>query len=514
MTITKHQTMLILLSMLFLILFGCSPTTQTKSGTLSGSVILVNDTGDAANDPVDFSGVTVALYKPAVLDSTIARINGQFLNIGVQINQQTEFDHRLQNSVKTVTTSADGSFSISKISLGTYNLVVMKEDWGVRYFYDINIAEGSNSLESELKSSLGKTTDMRNSVDLYPVRNLSGFIYTPYVFESNHSYIVNQNVSLQGNVIFEASAYIWVNPTKSINIDDGSIATPNPGSGYARITTSYNMYNTSISVIDPDYHMFYSIDCAAIVTFEQNQMRSIITTYSQNGWEINTSGVDISNMVFKNNKTSLQCYQVENIAISNCNVISSKNMTYGGITLTSCSNTDIQNLILADCTIGVSQDNCQNADISESYFSANSVKDIFNSYYTTSNVTHCTIDNSINAIYNSGRSNTIIQYCNINSQTGIFNNQGNAIAAAYFSASLNNLYCSTYGIKTIAKFGIDFHLNATNNYWGTNNTTVIYNDLIWDQSDENPNDPEYHIYGIVDYIPIKFSKVIDAGVTP
>ncbi len=513
MIVTKCPLTLILLCLSFLFFISCSPTTQTKTGSLSGSVILVNDTDNPANEPVDFSGVTVALYRPAVLDTTISRINGQFPNIGIQINQQTEFDHRLQNPVKIITTSANGSFNLSKISLGKYNLVVMKENWGVRYFFDINITEGQNSLLSALISLSGKSEDVRNAVELYPVRSLSGYIYTPYAFETNHSYVVNENVSLQGNVIFESSSYIWVSPAKSINIDDGSVSTPAPGSDYARISTTHNMYGTSASTIDPDNQYFYSINCSAIVTFAQNQLNSIITTNSQSGWEIKTSGIDISNMVFKNNKIGLYCYFVEEVTITNCNASFSSNDLYGGIALTSCANTEMQQLIITNCSVGISQDNCQNANISQSYISAISIRGVYNTYYTTSNVTHCTIDNSINAIYNAGRSNTNVQNCNISSQIGIYNNQGNAIAAAYFTASLNNFYCTVYGIKTIAKFGVDYHLNATNNYWGTNNTSVIYNDLIWDQSDENPNDPEYHIYGIVDYLPVKFTKVIDAGVT-
>ena len=75
-------------------LFSCSTSTKPETGSLSGKVILVNDTGDPALDPVDYSGITVALYNLAYLDTTIVRINNQYPQIGVHINQETEFDHR------------------------------------------------------------------------------------------------------------------------------------------------------------------------------------------------------------------------------------------------------------------------------------------------------------------------------------------------------------------------------------------------------------------------------------
>jgi len=38
-----------------------STSTKPETGSLSGKVILINDTGDPALDPVDYSGITVAL---------------------------------------------------------------------------------------------------------------------------------------------------------------------------------------------------------------------------------------------------------------------------------------------------------------------------------------------------------------------------------------------------------------------------------------------------------------------
>jgi len=93
----------------------CSTSTKPETGTLSGKVILVNDTGDPDLDPIDYSGITVALYNLAFLDTTIIRINNQYSQIGVQINQETKFDHRYQETVIKNLTNAVGSFKLEDI---------------------------------------------------------------------------------------------------------------------------------------------------------------------------------------------------------------------------------------------------------------------------------------------------------------------------------------------------------------------------------------------------------------
>ena len=127
-----------------LLVFGltsCSSPVETPKGNLSGEVQLEGET--------DHSDITIALYDLATLDPDIVSINQEYPQIGVHINQHTEFDHRLQSPVKTTETLTDGSFEITKISTGTYNLVAMKAGFGFKYLYEITITEGDNEL-SEL----------------------------------------------------------------------------------------------------------------------------------------------------------------------------------------------------------------------------------------------------------------------------------------------------------------------------------------------------------------------------
>lgn len=96
--------MIICLLLPLLILTSCI---KPKTTSLSGTVLLENDTGDANLDPVDHAGVTIALYQPAQLDTTLTRINNEYPTTGVLISQETEFDHRLATPLKTALSGAD-----------------------------------------------------------------------------------------------------------------------------------------------------------------------------------------------------------------------------------------------------------------------------------------------------------------------------------------------------------------------------------------------------------------------
>ena len=82
------QTILTLLIICFIAFITCHKNpTAPKTGTLTGTVLLEGEQ--------DHSGITVALYKLAELDTTILRYNREYPNVGFAISQATEFDHRL-----------------------------------------------------------------------------------------------------------------------------------------------------------------------------------------------------------------------------------------------------------------------------------------------------------------------------------------------------------------------------------------------------------------------------------
>ena len=495
--------MIVVPSIAFLLL-SCSSTTQTKIGSLSGTINLVNDTGNSALDPVDFGGVTVAIYSPVVLDTTIVRLNRDYPNIGVQISQETEFDHRLQNPVKLSSTNADGSFTISKIPVGKYNIVFIKESWGVHYLYDIDISEGENLLNQQ-------GSPLRNgALEMFPIQELTGFINDSFEFKTNHNYKVIGNVNFGSSVVIYPESYIWIESGKYMSFN-ALLTTPEISSGYARITSADGMNSTNM-ISSASIQRFYAIECNQFTSFSDNRLSSIITSFSSDGWKIKTSDLTIENMILRNNAIGVQCDQVSGISVRKCNLISSNNVDKGCLVITNSDNTEIENCIALYCSVAISQNYTQNSIINNCYFKNNSIIDIYNSYQTTCSINQCSFFNSVTAIKTTGTSNSLIQYCEINGQTGIYNHNELSAGSSVFTAMNNNFNCSIYAAFTKSTFGIETHLNATNNYWGTTNISQI-NELIWDRNDEDVNDPNYYrLLGIIDFLPFKTSRIQTTGI--
>ncbi len=159
-----------------------------------GRIILVKEYA-----PMDFSGVTVALYKTAVLDTTLVRINQQYPQIGVQITQETEFDHRNFKPLKVTTTDAIGKFSFPSLTPGDYNIVILKNEWGIRYICSVKAIENENN-------NIG-------NIVLYPetIYN-SSIVSEPTTFKSDHSYFILTDVNFTSSVEFQPRAQIFINP--------------------------------------------------------------------------------------------------------------------------------------------------------------------------------------------------------------------------------------------------------------------------------------------------------------
>ena len=101
----------------------CNKTpTNPETGTLTGTVKLEGQT--------KHSGITVALYEPAELDTAIVGYNQRFPNVAFPISQATEFacppffgraclpgfrqNHRLGEVAAETKTNKDGSFKIDR----------------------------------------------------------------------------------------------------------------------------------------------------------------------------------------------------------------------------------------------------------------------------------------------------------------------------------------------------------------------------------------------------------------
>ncbi len=288
---------LLTLSILLLFsLFSCDSATKAKTGSLSGNIVLVNDTDDPAFDLIDFSGVTVALYNLAILDTTLSRINREYPHIGVQISQETEFDHRLQSPVAIVRTDESGSFDFTKVPLGDYNIVFVKESWGNRTVYNHSITQDNY-----------KTLDV---VYMYPVVELSGTIQEEFCFESLRTYEMSEDTLFLGNVNVQPDATIIVRENKRLSFA-GEI-NQDFESGYWKVTSASSYFDTHKAPHIYEYDMlnfsYSNIDVA---------VQRLILEYSTNGIKSNSSNFTLNNSILRKCSSSVASLSAEHSNVSN-----------------------------------------------------------------------------------------------------------------------------------------------------------------------------------------------------
>jgi len=296
----------IVLAVLLLLLgFSCSESTSPKTGKLSGRVVLVNDTGDTSLDPVDFSGVTVALYELAVLDSSIVRINQEYPHIGVQISQETEFDHRLQNPVAVVISDADGNYEFTKIPYGDYNLSVMKQGWGFRYLYNIEVTDSRSDNTLRFISPQGSTpqeqsssnnhNNSRRQVTLYPETSLAQTVASSIIFKQDHVYLAPSDVTVLSDVVIEGGTVIALAEGTRI-VFHGNVTYEGTGK-FVRFTS-----HDSVDSLPSGHRVEPKLFDKAFFngSYDYN-LSNVIFEYSMNGFGVGGGSFSLSQSILRRN---------------------------------------------------------------------------------------------------------------------------------------------------------------------------------------------------------------------
>lgn len=260
---------------------SCSSSTKPKTGTISGRVMLVNDTGNPSLDPLDFSGVTVALYNQDVLDTTLIRLNNEYPQIGVSITQQTEFDHRNQDPIAVTETDLEGHFIIDEIVPSTYNVVVMKQGWGCKCFYNVEISGDSNI-----------TLNSNDPVVLEPETILNGYIDSSISFLTDKVYRITDDTTIIGPVVIQQGTLILVDPGKRLNIFSDQLQIT--GEQSWRVSSSHKFYDIGVQQeIHPFGRVFFRSDVLEIV------IRNMIMEYATDGLVLTGKGSQLTNCIIR-----------------------------------------------------------------------------------------------------------------------------------------------------------------------------------------------------------------------
>jgi hypothetical protein len=469
-----------------LISFGCKTT--PKLGSLIGTVTLLNDTGDSNYDPVDYSGVSVAIYQKAILDTTLVRLNDTYPQIGSPVCQQTDFDHRDSNPLYQTTTAGDGSFSIQDIEPGTYNVALLKENWGVRYYYEVEI-------QQDEKRNLGTVT-------LYPVLDYSATVLGETTFYSDHTYVVTDIANFISAVTIEPRARIYMAAGSSVKV--------------------FGEVHTSPSIDIRDAWKFLA---------EEGMYSTVPTSITSSEYytsvEFYHSPVNLNNGVFfhvaNNVATIADISELSNIVIRKCGAglaiaqgtASINNLTVGdginyGVNVNSMSSgqTVISNSIIKNMADGVKFNITGTFDVNNSYFQNN-----YNAVVAmscTGSITHnCFYYNYFDVAQSMVPINTDISYNNF-----YLSRIYGVLPSKHALINNNNFYRTNGNFITIFAPGfppnnsyVTSDLNATLNYWGVSNV----DDYILDANDNAsyPDDPcAFHVI----YLPRRNGIVSSAGI--
>ena len=488
-TVLKTHSWIILSLIVLIFAFLCnSCSTKANKGTISGTVTLFNDIPDYyIENPMDFSGVTVALYKTAVLDTTLVRINQQYPQIGVQITQETEFDHRNFKPLKVTTTDPIGKFSFTSLSPGDYNLVIWKNEWGIRYICSVKAIENENN-------NIG-------NIALYPetIYN-SPIVSESTTFKSDHSYFILTDVNFTSSVEFQPRTQIFIYPGCMVKFYD-AVTTPEfTSSGDMwKITSSKEIYSTS--PVTMDFDSYYS---AVNFYGDEINLRSGIVKYGSNALiTVNVTNINFFYMVFRDCGTALTTNQgnldVGYMTISDCNTI--------GILYT----TEEEAIYNVSITRIIFNNNAQKAVAVGKAARLNINDCYFNNNYYAINLTKCNNNiehNEFNLNYYS------IFYSTNNYPTEIhYNNFYKTNLGIRSSGSINNInYNNFYGparyfiyiLYSISPYStVSADVNATNNYWEVEEEISQY----FGDAEADPICP-YHII----YLPKLSNPVKNAGI--
>jgi hypothetical protein len=473
-------------------MMSCTKSTSPKTGSLSGRVILVNDTGDPSLDPVDFSGVTVALYELAVLDTTIVRINQEYPQIGVQINQETEFDHRLQTPLSTVASDADGNYVFEEISPGTYNLVARKDGWGdsIEFRVDIN-----------------SDTEMHD-VLLYPQRIIPTYWDSEYTFIASRVYYSNEDV------VFGQASNINLEPGTRINLGPGIKL-----SFYGHLSIGQSSSDSFIKFDSNSDEPFSEI----IINNNTHDydLSNILIRNSDNGLRISVNALTLEDSYFKTRYHSVNVLDAGSISIENCLFIGNESdhqIQNSGLYVFN-SNIGLTRSVFVNNIMGFECRTFCKGVVTDCYFANNgtAIQAVFD---CDLQVSYSTFMSNQIGVSNASRSKASINYCDFADKIGIYNYTYQGFTSdggdTFFVARNNNLLCTEYAVKSKAVSyvitGEHVISTATNDYWGTSNPSHV-DALIWDSHDEDPNMYLYeHYTSLVEYLPIHNNRVAGAGV--
>gem|GEM_PF-3327362 len=524
----KKNTLLALsFSLLSLLLLSCTNTTSTQTGSLAGTVQLEGET--------DHSGIVIGIFELAELDPDIVEANTKWPHIGVKINQHTEFDHRFGTLVKTGETDASGYFEINNIPTGVYNVVAIKDSFGFRYIYNVQINDGENELNSlrtkdqgvknkeKIKSQNSKkdeiilnpesskndfslssllfSLDSESEITLFPATHITSDITSPTTFLSHHHYIIEKDIIIDDELTIEPGAVVRLNEGVKMSIY-GDLTAVGQEDNFIWFTSNDSI-NSKLKIKNLKLRAITDYNRVELDGTLNKQVSYCKFDHAGTGLFSRVNGFEISNCIFRDSQGGFKAENVDSCFCSNLLCEEIDNEQEAGIYFSQVENGCIEKNVVNNCVNGIKIKTYSNPDVKNNYIE-NCEFGFKVSYYSSPIIQNNEINESNIAVYNYYFSAAEIIYNNIKSNYGIIIDRVNSI----ISIGKNNFENELYSIQLKPQeVGVD--VDAEYNYFGTNNINAI-EDKIFDRNDVNEQE-QIH-YGIIDVIPYLEEPCQNSGI--
>ncbi|MFA5499323.1 MAG: NosD domain-containing protein [Candidatus Cloacimonadia bacterium] len=493
---TKKIILYIALTLLALFLISsCSRITENDTVSISGRSILNNDTEDASLDPTDYSGIDIYLYKPITLDKNIKDINYDYPQIGVNISQETEFDHRTSKPYRKTISDSKGHFTFKNIDKGEYILVILKEGWGFRYFHSLQATANKEFLEEAF------------DLTLYPELKVSGYITDDLEIKSGHHLVFTDHTVCADNssLTIHSGATIRIAPNANIDVRGGFAfhSTPNL---WSRFISNDNIYLTDEFSQDTELGLYYSFNVFGNPLMNSVQLENIIFRNSQNSIKFEQiCEIAVKNSVFYSLMNGLITVDCNNVEVVNCLAKGYNTELNIGFYLLNSTNGSVTKNVITNCYSGIKLKDNSNQQVENNLsIGCEYGIELYSSY---SIVKHNEIKECQQGLRVCGPTTPKIEYNNIEAETSIIIGHSGYYPNAQPSITLNNLNCRKYYFWVIHLSRLD--VDADNNYYFTTNLDTI-DKKIYDKKNYVPS--VQHGVGTVHYQPIKTNTINDAGI--
>lgn len=479
----RSKFLFLILIILMLAMASC------KNGT---EVSLVQVTGDLyveAGGTAD--SIRVSFYPAALSDPDAINIHQSMLDLGISEGSIKLFDHRDLSPVASAYTNEMGKFQVS-MERGSYNIVISKPGYGIKYLYDILI-DGD---EFTINQAIDNTS--RTILPEIILNGVSG--------SGSYVYDGSRNVVFSGNTTFDYGSVVTFSEGTIIRIAPQSVIS---FLGEVHITGSSN---SPVRIIS-DSGMDFGSKVKTIQTYNKIQfmpgsnaaVTGLVLKDSVDGLVLHESA-NINNSLLSGKEFCSQVLDTDDVTYRNCVFWGRMESLNFALMISFLNTALVERSVFYQCASAVRMNS-----VASGTFQDNIIRNcglgllVENLSQVLS--THNDISCTQTGIRTYLSSNNEISYNNVEAPHGI------EFTGSYSTGvvNYNNLTSTEKALRYISYRSGD--LDAKHNYWNTTDLTVI-DGLIQDKNDFPSNDPNYDILHFATYQPIRTAAIGNAGIRP